>query len=301
MQNCGGKEIFKMTKNNKGKLNELTGKQWLQFTKSWFIHDPPPRTKQEMLHPAKYPETMIIDFIKFFTKKNGLVLDPFLGTGSTLVACNMAERKGVGIEIAEKYADISKDRLKQKSLNTLDHKVIAGDSMKIDQIWKSNELPAVDFVITSPPYWNMLKKSRGGVKSTHKARAENNLDTYYSENPDDLGNIDNYEEFIEKLGLVFDKIYDILKDKKYLVIIIQNLRVNGEVKPLAWDVQRRISKKFVFVGEKIWCQDKKKLGIWGYPSVFVPNYHHHYCLIFRKEQRDMYVPLINNSTYKEIF
>jgi len=282
-----------MANSNNGKLNELTGKQWLQFTKSWFIHDPPPRTEQEMLHPAKYPETMIIDFIKFFTKKGQIVLDPFLGTGSTLVACNMAGRKGMGIEIAEKYANISKDRLKQKSLNNLDHTVIAGDSMKIDQIWESNELPPVDFVITSPPYWNMLKKSRGGVKSTHKKRAEDNLDIYYSDNPDDLGNIDDYEEFIEKLGQIFDKVFDILKNEKYLVIIIQNLRVNGEVKPLAWDVQRRISKKFVFVGEKIWCQDKKKLGIWGYPSVFIPNYHHHYCLIFRKEQKAVYKKLIN--------
>jgi hypothetical protein len=38
-----------------------------------------------------------------------------------------------------------------------------------------------------------------------------------------------------------------------------------------------------FQGERIWCQDSKKLGIWGYPTVFVPNYHHHYCLIFRRD------------------
>ena len=38
----------------------------------------------------------------------------------------------------------------------------------------------------------------------------------------------------------------------------------------------------MFKGEKIWCQDNKKLGIWGYPSEFVSNVHHHYCLIFKK-------------------
>lgn len=264
------------------KLNDLTGKQWIKFTKTWFIHDPPPRNKEEMLHPAKFPETMIVDFIKFFTKKGETVFDPFLGTGSTLVACNMSERIGIGIELIEKYAKIARNRLKQKSLISQEHKVITGNSMELEKIWKDNKLPEVDFLITSPPYWNMLKMSRGNVKSAQKIRAENGLDTHYSDNPNDLGNIDSYEEFIEKLGQIFDKTYNVLKKGKYLVVIIQNLRINGEVKPLAWDVQRRISKEFTFKGEKIWCQDKKKLGIWGYPSIFIPNYHHHYCLIFRK-------------------
>lgn len=265
------------------KLNDMTGKEWIKFTKTWFVHDPPPRKKDEMLHPAKYPETMIVDFIKFFTKKSEVVLDPFLGTGSTLVACNMTGRNGIGIELMKKYAKIAKDRLKQKSLIDQKHIVIEGNSMNIESIWKEKKLSEVDFIITSPPYWNMLKKSRGNVKTTQKIRAENGLDTHYSDNPDDLGNIDSYEDFIERLGKIFDKTYKILKKGKYLVVIIQNLRINGEVKPLAWDVQKRISKTFIFKGEKIWCQDKKQLGIWGYPSVFIPNYHHHYCLIFRKD------------------
>ena len=273
--------LLKMVNN---KLNDLNGKEWIQFTKTWFIHNSPPRKEQEKLHPAKYPELMIADFIKFFTKSGEIVFDPFLGTGSTLVACNMTNRRGIGVELMEKYAKISKDRLKQKSLSNPEHKVIFGNSLKIDELWKSHKLPEVDFIITSPPYWNMLKKSRGNVISNQKIRAENGLDTHYSENSEDIGNIESYEEFIEKLGTIFDKSYPLLKNGKYLVVIIQNLRDNGEVKPLAWDVQRRISKKYVFMGEKIWCQDNKKLGIWGYPSIFVPNYHHHYCLIFQKKE-----------------
>ena len=67
-----------------------------------------------------------------------------------------------------------------------------------------------------------------------------------------------------------------------MVVVIQNLRApSGEVLPLAWDLARRISQTWLFQGERIWCQNSKRLGIWGYPSVFVPNYHHHYCLIFR--------------------
>lgn len=272
------------SKNNT--LNDLTGKNWLKFTKTWFIYDGPQRKENEMLHPAKYPEGMIIDFVKFFTKAGELVLDPFLGTGSTLVACNQSGRNGVGIELMEKYARIAKSRVSQVSLaNNVTQKVIIGNSMNIPKIWKENDLPFVDFIICSPPYWNMLKKSRGGVISAQKERQNKGLDTHYSEEKSDLGNIDDYELFVSQLARLMKAAFGVLKKGKYAVIIIQNMRdTDGAVKPLAWDLTRAISQQgnIDFVGEKIWCQDNKKLGIWGYPKIFVPNYHHHYCLIFRK-------------------
>ena len=54
----------------KNKLNDLTNKQWLKFQKSWFIHNPPPRKKGALVHPAKFPETMAQEFIEFFTKED---------------------------------------------------------------------------------------------------------------------------------------------------------------------------------------------------------------------------------------
>lgn len=268
-------------------LNDLSGKEWLKFLKSWFIHDGPQRSKDETLHPAKYPEDMIVNFIKFFTKEGQYVLDPFLGTGSTLVACLWTGRNGIGIEINEKYAKIAESRVEQKSLryNNI-QKVVVGNSLKIEELWQNNNLQNVDFIICSPPYWNMLKKSRGGVQSAQRDREDKGLDTYYSEDPNDLGNIDDYYIFVEKLTEVFRKSLEFLNYGKYMVIIIQNLRdEEGIVRPLAWDLTREISKlpDIVFQGEKIWCQNNKKLGIWGYPKIFVPSYHHHYCLIFQKK------------------
>jgi len=95
------------------RLNELNAKEWLKFTKTWFVHNPPPRKKDEKLHPAKYPENMIQGFVEFFTKSGQVVFDPFLGTGSTLVACYNSQRNGIGIELQKKYADIAKERLKK--------------------------------------------------------------------------------------------------------------------------------------------------------------------------------------------
>ena len=57
------------TYNSENKLNELTGKEWIKFTKSWFIHYPPRSEDKKILHPASFPETLIQEFIEFFTKK----------------------------------------------------------------------------------------------------------------------------------------------------------------------------------------------------------------------------------------
>lgn len=276
-------------------LNDLTGKEWLKFTKTWFVHSPPSRTKDEIQHPAKFPEGVVQEFIRFFTKRSEWVFDPFMGVASTLVAARLEERNGVGIELVPKYFELSQKRL-QQGLNFSDTRQVPllGDAMKLKELlgafWDANpDVPRqIDFTITSPPYWDMLSKSRGGVESAHKKRAKQGLDTIYSDDPANLGNVSDYEEFIEKLGRIFDDISDVTRPGRYLVIIIQNMRTpEGVVVPCAWDLARRVGRgdKWAFQGEKIWCQENKKLGIWGYPKVFVPNYHHHYCLIFRKPEK----------------
>ena len=58
-----------------------------------------------------------------------------------------------------------------------------------------------------------------------------------------------------------------------------------EMKPLAWDLAKRLNEKFILKQERIWCQDNKTLGIWGYPTVYISNVHHHYCLVFQKKGR----------------
>src|SRR5437016_12671616 len=95
------------------KLNELSGTEWIKFTKSWFVHRPKPRGDQKIRHPASFPESLVREFILFFSKKGQLVVDPFLGTGSTLVASLEADRAGVGFEIVDKYAEISRKRVEE--------------------------------------------------------------------------------------------------------------------------------------------------------------------------------------------
>lgn len=260
-------------------LNDLAGKDWIKFTKSWLICDSRRylRNKDTELHPARYPEELINEFIGFFTKAGQRVLDPFCGSGATLVSCHETGRAGVGVELSGRYVKVTQARL--EGLGAAEQTVLQGDATRLAETVEG----PFDFVITSPPYFNMLRKSRGGVESAQKKRAKAGLDTVYSEDGRDLGNLHDYEQYIETMGQVFDQAAEVLAPGKYLVVIVQNLRdVDGQVRPLAFDLTRRLSQTLSFQGERIWCQNSKPLGIWGYPSVFVPNYHHHYCLIFRK-------------------
>src|SRR5712692_10991179 len=95
------------------RLNELSGKEWIKFTKSWFIHSPPRRDRTKIVHPAGFPETLVQGFIQFFTKPEMWVLDPFLGTGSTLLAAKAAGRNGVGVEINARYVSMARSRLEE--------------------------------------------------------------------------------------------------------------------------------------------------------------------------------------------
>src|SRR5881296_2178477 len=81
------------------RLNDLSGKEWIKFTKSWFVHRPEPRGDQKIRHPASFPESLVREFVQFFTKKGQLVVDPFLGTGSTLVASAEVDRAGIGFRL----------------------------------------------------------------------------------------------------------------------------------------------------------------------------------------------------------
>jgi DNA modification methylase len=253
----------------RNKLNDLTGKEWIKFAKTWFIHNPPPRKSIEMLHPSKFPETLVAEFIEFFTKKGQIVLDPFVGIGSTLVACDMTNRIGIGIEIEEEWVKIAKMRSKQT--------VILGDVREIDKM----NLPLVDFVITSPPYWKQLKN----VKMRQKKRNNLGIPTDYSVNPRNLGNIDRYEDFLDVLKEIFDKIYDVVKLGKYLVVVTNNVFFEGKLYPLAFDTAIYLSKygKWTLKDEKICLQNNKQLLPLGVHNAWVGNRCHEYCLIFRKE------------------
>jgi hypothetical protein len=114
------------------------------------------------------------------------------------------------------------------------------------------------------------------------------LDTKYSKSKNDIGNLTNYEDFLEQQAKIFDQVYDVTKDKAYLVIVTNNIYYKSKLYPLAYDtaisLTKRGKKSWVLKDEKIWLHNDKPLIALGINSAWVGNRHHQYCLIFRKEK-----------------
>src|SRR5215208_3195535 len=265
------------------KLNDLDSKRWLKFQKSWFIHNPPPRKKDVLVHPAKFPETLAQEFIEFFTKGGGTVLDPMAGTGSTLIAALRAGRNSYGVELNPRYAEIANQMIAEEravlggSIENLKSEIIQGDAAQISNY----QLPRIDYVLTSPPYWDMLHAK--GAETQKKRRDSTALDVHYSDDPNDLGNISDYEEFLRKLVTIYQRLKPVLCEKAYLTIIVKNVKKGGKIYPLAWDIARELGKTYTLKDEKIWVQDNQRLAPFGLGSAWVSNTFHHYCLQFRND------------------
>jgi DNA modification methylase len=265
------------------KLNDLDSKTWLKFQKSWFIHNPPPRRKGVLVHPAKFPETMAQEFIEFFTRRGGIVLDPMAGTGSTLIAALRAGRNSCGIELNPKYAEIACQLVAEEraalgqSVESLTSNVITADAAAALTL----ELPSFDYVLTSPPYWDMLHAR--GAETQKKRRGSAELDVFYSDDPNDLGNLHDYETFLARLVAIYAGLKPLLRPKAYLTIIVKNVKKGGKIYPLAWDLGRELGKVYALKDEKLWLQDNQRLAPYGLGSAWVSNTFHHYCLQFRNE------------------
>jgi DNA modification methylase len=267
----------------KNKLNELDSKTWLKFQKSWFVHNPPPRKPGVLVHPAKFPETMAQEFIEFFTRGGETILDPMAGTGSALVAALRAGRNSYGIELNPKYAEIARQIVAEerlslgKSVEGLVSNVITGDAAQAADY----ELPTIDYILTSPPYWDMLHAKGAATQKQRRSAVE--LDVFYSDDPNDVGNLSDYEEFLAKLVAIYSRLKPLLREKAYLTIIVKNVKKGGRIYPLAWDLGRELGKVYTLKDEKIWLQDNQRLAPYGLGSAWVSNTFHHYCLQFRNE------------------
>ena len=272
-------------------LNELTGSQWLPLTKSFLYQKglgaKHPHAQIEKQHPAPYSFQDISQLILFFTKKGMNVLDPFGGVGSTAKACALEGRICTSIELQEKWNNLAKERLDFEVFKGASegHSFLQGNAINI--------LPTIndssfDFIVTSPPYWSILNK-----KADHKVKQERikyNLSTNYSNDEDDLGNIPDYEDFLDILvNKIFVECGRVLKPKKYMCIVVSDFRNKSEFISFHSDLIQRLNNKKTkdgysinLQGVKVLIQNHKSLLPYGYPFAYVENIHHQYILIFRK-------------------
>lgn len=265
-------------------VEELLG----QLDESFVFSETPPRSKLKSRHPATFSEADVERLIRLFTKAGERVLDPFVGSGSTLIACLEAGRGGVGVELSEEWAGIAKERIREETASprlelegeegVCETEVLVGDAR---QVLGEMDEASFDFIVTSPPYWSILTK-KAGLKAQAE-RESRGLATQYSESDADLGNIESYEGFLDELGAVFGECHRVLRPKRYMAVIVSDFRHGPKFHLFHADVAGRIEAQGIDLkGVTILAQDNKNLYPFGIPYTFVSNVHHQYILIFQK-------------------
>jgi len=256
------------------RMNQLDGSHWKLYSISvWDIV----KTREEarLGHPAIFPLELPKRLVEVYTRPSEVVLDPFAGSGSTLVAALELGRRGVGLDISPDFVELAKMRLKPL-LNGRGRgyaRVYHADARRLlDRVRRAS----VDLCVTSPPYWNIHRRRR--TSDYKEPRPYSHLDG-------DLGNIDDYGEFLGALGEVFGGVRKALKPGKRCVMVAMDIRVGPSFIPFHLDLiglmrQGGYSLEDIIVWDR--RREYNNLRPLGYPSVFVVNKVHEYIMVFNR-------------------
>lgn len=263
-------------------LNDLTGKEWLLLTKSFWVSEKCVDDKDAFLHPAPFLINDIIKLISIFTKKGMKVLDPFCGSGTTLLAANELQRIGIGIDLNADYKNLALTRLNKKEFTEgIDFHYFIGNALTI-----LDGLENIDYIVTSPPYHNILRNKGEGLRKKNLKGFRNGSRVgveYYSDFENDLGNKNSYVDFLESLKLIMRKCQNKLNEGKYCTIIISDFTVDKKEICVNGDIVNLMEEiGFGFSGTTVLLQNNKPLYPFGYPYAYKINHQHQNIINFRK-------------------
>jgi DNA modification methylase len=290
-------------------LNELSGEEWLYFTKSVLTTAYPSELGHaaRKAHGANKPPRLMARLIEFFSRSGELVLDPFAGVGGTLLGAAIARgpRRALGIELDPRWAAVFDDVVTSlaaerdglgpaiaelgptdpgpaRGFDPSGIELRVGDAL---EILPTLEPDSVDLVATDPPYNIQLQLTMaGGALAEHHANRRTDY-AMISDAPADLANAADYPTFVERMGAVFEQLARVLRPGRYAVVIVRDAYQGGRYQFVGADLAARAALAgLVPKGDLIWHQAGTRLRPYGYPRVFVPNIAHQHILVLRREE-----------------
>jgi DNA modification methylase len=278
-------------KHPKNALNELTGDEWIFFTKSIITTAYPSGYGHELrrAHGANKPPQLMQSLIEFFTAAGERVLDPFAGVGGTLIGAAIARppRECVGIEVSPKWVEIYR-RVVARSHGALrEFPLYQGDSLTLLADEAHFPAESFHFVCTDPPYNVHLEQTMANDARYVNGHANRRTDyNMRSDDGADLANLPSYEAYLDAMQRVLSQCFRVLVPGRYLAVILRNAYQRGRYVFTHVDVARRAEAEgFVVKGEKIWYQAGTRLRPYGYPFAYIPNIAHQHIVIFQKPKR----------------
>jgi DNA modification methylase len=287
-------------------LNELSGEEWLYFTKSLWTTAYPSELGHDRrrAHGANKPPRLMARLIEFFTRGGELVVDPFAGVGGTLLGAAICRspRRALGIEIEPRWIEIYEAVVRDgvlardgagealTDLGTADPggtrrfdpsgcRMVHGDALGV---LAGLEPGSVDLVATDPPYNPQLKMTMaGGAAAATWANRRTDY-AMVTEDPADIANSASYAEYLDRMGEVLAACRKALKDRGHALLIVRDAYQDGRYRFTGSDLAARAERVgLIPKGDLIWYQAGARLRPYGYPRGFVPNIVHQHILVLQ--------------------
>ncbi len=250
------------------------------FSSQYVINSKSKIDKIGLKHPAPYSYIDINNICEIEQINNSTILDPFLGVGSTILG-TYKNNYNIGIEINKQYIDLIKQRidfLNIDDLTTEKYKIINGDCLKKISTIKEK----INYVITSPPYFNILKNKSKGIRHDN-SQSRQGIE-YYTDLIDDLGNYDNYNLYLEAMTKLFKKIYKKMDINGEVYLIISDFTIDKKEKDIHSDMIVALNNAgYIYEGTSYILQNQKSIYPFGYPYKLVLNHIYQYIIKFRKD------------------
>jgi len=222
-------------------------------------------------HPATYPIALARRCIELFSHKGQLVVDPFMGSGTTLLAARDAERNAVGFDINPAYIQLTQERLAQDTLFTTTQQIpILDDARHIAHYFDEESITCV---VTSPPYANLLNRKR---KNKSRRGDERKNGQYmkveqYSQRPEDLGTLD-IDAYQQAMAEIFAGLLPLLRKKGHCVINVPDMWWENERVTIHIAIVEALrSVGYELRNTIIWNRMNivNNVGIFGWPSNYI--------------------------------
>ncbi|ATS19652.1 DNA methyltransferase [Parathermosynechococcus lividus PCC 6715] len=251
-------------------INCLSAKEWIKCQLGvWQFTYEGRDIRDKNLHPATFPIALAKRVISLFSHEGELVLDPFVGSGTTLVAAQDLNRNAVGFDLNATYIQLCQERLAANNLfNQAQQLALQDDARNIPNYF---EPEMISLIWTSPPYANLLNRRRTNKSRRNRRNEQFGKIEQYSQDTRDLGTMP-LAEYTTAMGDIFESLLPLLKPKAHCVINVPDM----------WWEDQRITIHVALIEELrkrgyelrntiIWDRTNivNKVGIFGWPSNYI--------------------------------
>lgn len=253
-------------------INCISAKEWIKNQLGiWQVAYSGKDIRDKNLHPATFPVSLAKRVIELFTHQGELVLDPFVGSGTTLVAAQELNRNAIGFDLQESYIDLCQQRLANDNFfNHAQQLAIQDDALHIPEYLHPG---TVSLIWTSPPYANLLNRKRKNKSRRGNERKNEQFGKVeqYSQHPRDLGTM-ALEEYAVAMGDIFEQLLPLLKPKAHCVINVPDMWWENERITIHISLVEELRKRgYELRNTIIWDRTNlvNRIGIFGWPSNYI--------------------------------